>query len=221
MVDASELRLSATEYTEAEYQLAKLVAKEVPVDQDARLIFFAEVERCEERVRAVAAAFDELDLDEGIAFTGTNCTTDRPDGVDQTATGPSSHVESTQGVLVRGPLLPTGHLRKLVRNQGKTTEWSLSKIHKKLDQLIDLIASHFEIKKKLPEAHDDVKQMLLEQVKCVEKLHAKLKYLAQLLDDKDTTGSSTGDKGVGDDIGQDTYNERLTTLLLMRIVTDQ
>lgn len=54
MVDASELRLSATEYTEAEYQLAKLVAKEVPVDQDARLIFFAEVERCEERVRAVS-----------------------------------------------------------------------------------------------------------------------------------------------------------------------
>lgn len=54
MVDANELRLSATEYTEAEYQLAKLVAKEVPVDQDARLLFFAEVDRCEERIRAVS-----------------------------------------------------------------------------------------------------------------------------------------------------------------------
>lgn len=135
--------------------------------------------------------------------------TDRPDEVDQTtprdtateATSPldpPNHVGDTWGVLVRGPLLPTGHMRKLVRIQGKTTEWSLSRVHKKLDQLIDLINSHYEIKKKLPEAHDDIRQMLLEQAESVDKLHAKLDYLAQLLDNQDTTDMSTEDEGVAD-----------------------
>lgn len=55
MVDAYKLRLSATEYAEAEYQLSKLVAKEVPVDEDERFLFFADVERCEETARAASA----------------------------------------------------------------------------------------------------------------------------------------------------------------------
>ncbi|ROV94584.1 hypothetical protein VMCG_08201 [Cytospora schulzeri] len=211
MVDASELRLSATEYTEAEYQLAKLVAKEVPIDQDARLLFFAEVDRCEERVRARSSC---KDLDEGIAFiTSTGCTTYVSDQVDQTtsrntatrgtkASDPSNHVGNTRGVIIRGPLLPTGHLRKLVRIQAEVTEWSVNKVHKKLDHLISLIQSHYETTKALPKAHDDIKEMLLEQAERVEELHTKFKKLAQLLDDQDTTDMSTVNMAIGDNSGR-------------------
>lgn len=60
MVDAIKLRHSATEYAEAEYQLSRIVSKEVPVDQDDRLMFFAEVEHCEERIRNVSAKVDQV-----------------------------------------------------------------------------------------------------------------------------------------------------------------
>lgn len=94
------------------------------------------------------------------------------------------------GVTIRGPLLPTGHLRKLVRVQGETTERSVSRIYKKLDQLIELMQTHTSIKKKPPEVHDDIKEMLLEQIGLIEKLHNKIDSIAHLLGAFTTAKSS-------------------------------
>lgn len=54
MIDPRELRAFVTEYAEAEYQLSKIVAKEVPVHEDDKFLFFAELERREENVRVVS-----------------------------------------------------------------------------------------------------------------------------------------------------------------------
>lgn len=54
MIEAKELRAAATDYTEAEYQLSKMADRPIPVEQDLRDLFLAEVERCEERVHAVS-----------------------------------------------------------------------------------------------------------------------------------------------------------------------
>ncbi|KUI61130.1 hypothetical protein VP1G_08328 [Cytospora mali] len=249
MIDAHDLRSSATEYTEAEYQLTKIVAKKIPVDKDARFLFFAEVSRCEKRVHAQSTC---KELDEGIAL---NDTTYGPGHTSQmatqvTATEPcdspndvgdshatasefcqcynnvgstqaiitepcgssndvgnsSNDVRKSHGIAIRGPLLPTGHMRKLVRILGATVERDVAEAHKKLDRLMDLMDSHSEIEKELPKAHDDIKEMLFEQAKCVEELHAKINGLAQLLDDQDPhefLGEQSGDSDVDSCGGQD------------------
>ncbi|KUI72890.1 hypothetical protein VM1G_08570 [Cytospora mali] len=227
MVDAHELRYSATEYTEAEYQLAKIVAKKMPVDKDARFLFLAEVSRCEERVHAQSTC---KELDEGIALNdttyGPNHTSQTAPQVTATKPGNSSNnvdntqatitepcessndvgnppndVRKTRGIAIRGPLLPTGHMRKLVRILGTTVERDATKVHKKVDRLVDLMDSHTAIVKELPKAHGDIKEMLFEQAKCVAELHAKINGLAQLLDDQDPDefGEGVGDLDGGRD----------------------
>ncbi|KAK7744583.1 hypothetical protein SLS53_003469 [Cytospora paraplurivora] len=202
MVDASELSSSVAEYKEAEYHLSRIVEMEVPIDQRLRNIFFAEVDRREERVRARSSC---KDLDEGVSINGTTC---GPDRVDQTSTQDTSAtssrpsdntVDNGHGVVIRGPLLPTGHLRKLVRIQGETTERGVKMIHTKLDRLVKLIESHIKTKKEMPVAHDDIKQMLHEQAASLEGVLAYLDGILKLLDAQRTAANSGGDEKINED----------------------
>ncbi|ROV98821.1 hypothetical protein VPNG_08409 [Cytospora leucostoma] len=194
MVDANELNSSASEYKEAEYHLSKIVEMEVPIDQKAQDLFFAEVDRREERRSSCK------DLDEGVSINGTTCGPDQVDptstqGTATTASRPSDNtVNNDHGVVIRGPLLPTGHLRKLVRIQGKTTEQGAKMIHEKLDRLVGLTESHIKAKKEMPEVHDDIKKMLHEQAACLERLLAYLDGILQLLDVQRTSAKSGGDE---------------------------
>lgn len=106
---------------------------------------------------------------------------------------------NTIGVVIRGPLLPTGHLRKLVHIQGKTIETSVNRVSRKLRQLASLIESHYEMTKSLPEAQDDIKQMLSKQVECVGKLYAKLNRVAQVLGEKEDAPTEEDNVGYDDE----------------------
>lgn len=99
---------------------------------------------------------------------------------------------NSAGVVIRGPLLPTGHLRKLVRIQDETTERGAEMIHAKLDRLAELVESHIKTKQEIPEVHDDIKQMLYGQATCLEGLLAYLDAILKLLNIQRTAAESGG-----------------------------
>ena len=99
------------------------------------------------------------------------------------------------GVEIRGPLLPTGHLRKLVRRQGIDSKQGIERFHAQLDRLTELINSHLDIKKELPEIPDDIMDMLVEQAKAIEDLHGKLCAVGRMLGAQDETSGSSGIEG--------------------------
>lgn len=68
-----------------------------------------------------------------------------------------------------------------MRILGKTVESSVGRVDGKIRQLVGLIDSHCEVTKELLEAHEDIREMLSEQVECAWQLYAKLDLVAQVL----------------------------------------